>query len=907
MTVLFFEEFELDLANRRLSEKGEPLRLGSRAFDILAALAVRAGSVVTKEELLEAVWPTTSVEEGALRVHLVSLRKTLGDRARGFIDNIPGRGYQFLPPVRSADRLVERQAKLPSTNNLPRLTNRIIGRDAFIGATVELLSSSRLLTITGPGGIGKTSVAIRIAEQFTDSSKVVFLDLTSLQDGKNLLPSLASHLGLNVYGADVLQAVASELRKGATLLLFDNCEHIIDDAAQVAEAILQEAPTVTILATSRERLRAQLERVRELPPLGVPPEGSAPIDAEGFPALELFVSVASLVGDTDHLLQPEAISMAAEIVRRLDGIPLAIELAAARALDLDISALHESVALPLALLRRGRRNAPQRQQTMQATLDWSFQTMSAGEKELLLRLSTVAGTFTSEDARAVARKDMAEEDFYETFDALFLKSLLSVSADSGTYRLLVTTRDYAAAKLKSEPYSRSTREAHARFCLIRLDEARADWTRLGTGEWSARHGALVHDLRTATTWAFSEEGDTHLGVELAAMSNVVWTQLGLMAEQLELLERARAALPDSSNLSPLVEMHLILSHAGTMYHVKSSTKDGSALDSFGRAREIAKTLRDNINVLRATGGITAIHTMNGDYLDAIEVARGFDALLGHAMPGAVSRMLNHNLHYIGDFDGAISHATTALDLARGDVRGTLNNGASYDQRISALSTVVKTRWVQGRLTEAMDLLRSTLAEATALDHAISFCLYLAVSACPTAFGMRETELGTSLVELLAEKSTTNNLLRWQEWSHTFAEVASALADGDAERFNRAVGESHGARYENCLISGGELANLDLLERALSRNAGWCRAELYRLKGRYIASDNVSAARDLIHKGYELASEQGAGFWELRCALNLAELAQSGQSKTAKARLRQSLDKFEAMEAFEDIRRARDLL
>lgn len=269
-------------------------------------------------------------------------------------------------------------------------------------------------------------------------------------------------------------------------------------------------------------------------------------------------------------------------------------------------------------------------------------------------------------------------------------------------------------------------------------------------------------------------------------------------------------------------------------------------------------------------------------------------------------MLNHNLHYIGDFDGAISHATTALDLARGDVRGTLNNGASYDQRISALSTVVKTRWVQGRLTEAMTLLKSTMAEATALDHAISLCLYLAVSACPTAFGMRETELGASLVELLAEKSETNNLLRWQEWGHTFAEVASALADGDAERFNRAVGASHGARFENCLISGGELANLDLLDRAIKKT-GWCRAELYRLRGQQIASANVSAARDLIEKGYNLASEQGAGFWALRCAADLTEIAESGQSKSAKARLRQALEHFDPMDAFADVRRARDLL
>ncbi len=907
MTVLQFEGFELDVQNRKLTDDGQPLRLGGRAFDLLAALAQRQGQVVSKDELMEAVWPTASVEEGALRVSLVSLRKSLGERARGFIDNVPGKGYVFVPQVR-IDRAATVTVKLAASSaDLPRLANKVIGRDEFIKKTTELLLKSRLLTITGTGGIGKTSAAVAIAKGFVSDKRVLFVDLASLSDSANLMPSLASQLGLSVYGLELLRAVAAELRKTPTLLVFDNCEHIIQAAAEAAESILHEVPSLIILATSREPLRIHLERICHLPPLAVPPEGASPEDAIRYPALDLFYSMAGLFKDERDLRQPETIALSADIVRKLEGIPLAIELAASRTLDMDLNELHRSVARPLAVLRRGRRNAPVRQQTLQSALDWSFQTLSLIEKELLVRLSAFAGLFSAEDARAVASDSLSEDEFFEAFDGLFLKSLLNVAAERGSYRLLVATRHYAGAKLVSSSFRRNCHLAHARYCAARLKKAEADWTKLETDEWLRLHGALIHDLRNAIAWAFSSDGDDHLGIELTATSNIIWTQLGLMTEQLSVIETALERISIADGLDPRHEMYLRLSHAGTIYHIKSSERDSQALAEYYRAIEIAKELDDHMGILRASGGITAIHTMNADYIDAISVARQFDDLCGARLPNAVSRMLNHNLHYIGDLDGAMTHAHIALDLAKAGVRGTLNNGASYDQKISALSTVVKTLWVQGKLREAVRQLHSVLAEATSLDHAISTCLYLAVSACPTAFGMRELELGERLLGLLTEKAGNNSLLRWQEWASTFEQVAAAVASGDKERFNKAVASARGARFENCLVAGGHLADRSTIERALSKNAGWCRAELYRLKGMQLLDEDANAARKLIMEGYLLSSQQGAKFWELRCAASLVKISTSDDMTAARSRLERTLASFDGELVSVDISHSRALL
>lgn len=312
---------------------------------------------------------------------------------------------------------------------------------------------------------------------------------------------------------------------------------------------------------------------------------------------------------------------------------------------------------------------------------------------------------------------------------------MSATDEGGKYRLLATTKDYVSPKLAAADYSFSCHLAHAQYCQDRLVDAERDWTSLETAQWLKKYASLIHDVRAALDWAFSASGDRLLGIGLSANSHVLWTQLGLMSEQMGLAERALRQLESTGKSLPTLEMKLLISFAGAMYHTRSSESDETSIGLFRRAARIAEELKDHPKLLRASGGITAIHTMNGKYPSAIEVVKRFEETSKGTMPNIASRMLNHNLHYIGDLDGAMEHAEIALTLAKGGVRGTLNNGASYDQRLSALSTVVKTLWIKGELTAAMQGLRAALSEALELDHPISTCLFLAVAGCPTAFGM----------------------------------------------------------------------------------------------------------------------------------------------------------------------------
>ena len=911
MTLLQFDEYEVDLDHRRLTESGRPLRLGGRAFDILSALISRAGVVVTKEELIDLVWPTTTVDEGSLRVHLVALRKTLGDQAKHYIETIPGRGYLFAGIVRQSVRggmTLQQEVSLDSDVplSLPRVPKRLIGRDDFIRSSLDLLKTARLLTFVGPGGIGKTSVAVVCAQNLALRKRVAFIDLAAISEGDKLLPTLAAQLGLNAFGEDVLPGILVELSKTETLLVLDSCERIVDAVANSSEALLRGSPTTQILATSREPLRSSMERVRQLPPLEFPRDGEEISGTDAYPAVELFALLAALSGENIDMTERSSLELAADIVRRLDGIPLAIELAAARTFDMDLQTLHRSVADPISLLRRGRRTAPPRQQTLRATLDWSFATLSELEKEILLRLSVFAGSFSPEAAMAVAGVGLPEESFHEAFDGLFLKSLVVVTRHGGSFRLLGTTRDYAGQKLKVAEFARACKRAHALYCNKRLEETSREWPTTEPSKWRADNEGILNDLRSALIWAFGEDGDEMLGIELSASSNTLWVQLGLIAEQLEISERALRLFERRSVRNPDLEMKLRMSYGSALYHTETFERNVEVMSEYRRVLQLAKDVANTNKVMRAIVGIAAIHTSNGDYQDAIDLVHSFDEEFDACMPQARSRILNHNYHYIGDFNNAMHHASIALSPQPGLGVTPPNSGSSYDPRVSALCTVVKTLWIQGRYSDAKTALIETLDEALAQDHAISTCLYLAVSACPTAFGMGDFALGGRLLEILGEVSTKNSLLRWSEWSSCYATVLRAVETDDALLFDRMVDKAKGTLFENCLIIDGRLANAETLDRVIPEG-NWCGAEVLRLRGELMMNNSPLEGQALLFRGYELAGRQSAATFQIRCAASLLRNSSPNQVTLSLARLSQALGSVEQDESVEDIAVANALL
>ena len=275
--VFVFGSFRLIPAQRMLIEDEKPLRLGSRALDILVTLLESAGETIRKDQLIARTWPDTVVDEGALRVHVAALRKALGDGQAGkrYIANIPGRGYSFIAPVMRE----QRQPAIAPTNgaavrgNLPASLTRIVGRDDIIATLAAQLAQRRLLTLVGPGGIGKTTVALAVAESVGASYEegVWFVELASLPDPDLVTSALGNVLGVSLPGANPISGLAGWLRNKRALIVLDSCEHVIGAVAAISEAILKAAVRVSVLATSREPLRAEGEWLHRLSSLELPP------------------------------------------------------------------------------------------------------------------------------------------------------------------------------------------------------------------------------------------------------------------------------------------------------------------------------------------------------------------------------------------------------------------------------------------------------------------------------------------------------------------------------------------------------------------------------------------------------------------------------------------------------------
>jgi DNA-binding winged helix-turn-helix (wHTH) protein len=404
-----FGPFRLVPTQRLLLEDDNPVRLGSRALDILTALVERPGELVGKDELIARVWQGTFVEEGNLKFQVSALRRVLGDGRAGrrYIATSPGQGYRFVAPVSVAQAPAGASLSAAPTgqnNNLRAQLTRLIGRADAVSRIVARLQRHRLLSIVGPGGIGKTSVAIAAAKTSvnTDEHGVWLIDLAPLTDPTLIPSAVAQVLGFDIRSGDPVPGLVGALRDRRLLLVLDNCEHVIEAAATLAVAILKGTAGVHILATSREPLRVEGEYVQRLPPLssGFPSDRLSVAEALAFPAVELFVERAADCLSEFELTDEEA-PIVAEICRKLDGIPLAIELAAARVETFGVRGLATHLDDRFGLLTSGRRSGPPRHRTLRAALDWSYDVLSEPERAVLRRLAIFMGGFTLDAACAV--------------------------------------------------------------------------------------------------------------------------------------------------------------------------------------------------------------------------------------------------------------------------------------------------------------------------------------------------------------------------------------------------------------------------------------------------------------------------------------------------------------------------
>ncbi|KQQ38862.1 hypothetical protein ASG19_07595 [Rhizobium sp. Leaf306] len=447
MTVLQFDDFEMDIQSRSLKKCGDQVRLGSRAFDLLAALASRSGEVLSKAELMLAAWPETNVEESSLRVNIVALRKALHDGAPSkTIENVAGRGYTFTVPVKKLGDH-RHQHTVSKTDALPGAYSRLIGRKQLVDRWASEMDFG-ISTIVGQGGIGKTCVALEVARQIQDAyDAVLYVDISDFTNAP--VSPLSTALKSKHVTPDTIQKAIDSLLGESVLIVLDGCESSINRAAVVAEAIAYSKPNVAILATSREPLGIIGENVLHLSRLTVPNDNQRVSDLTSFAAVELFADRVSLVAEEFSINSTRDLELAAEIVRKTDGNPLAIELAASRVADLGLENLLWSLDRPLRALRRGNRTSHPRQQTLRANLDWSFDLLDGSMQTVLARLSVFEGEFTRDMALELKGHETAPGEVEEAIEGLVVKSLLSRQLNSGTYSLPRLVREYAKEKLSS--------------------------------------------------------------------------------------------------------------------------------------------------------------------------------------------------------------------------------------------------------------------------------------------------------------------------------------------------------------------------------------------------------------------------------------------------------------------------
>ena len=610
-----FGSFRLSVARRELLAHGVPVTLGQRAFDVLLTLVNRHGQLVTKDDLMAEVWPGIVVEENNLQVHISALRKVLGTAGDGerYLLTVAGRGYRFVAPVERESATPARSdpavpptaavATVSATTNLPQPLTTLIGREADLAEIKSRLSTHRLVTLTGSGGVGKTRLSIEagtsLLANYADG--VWLAELAPLDDAQLVTAIIADVLGISPTGpAAAIEALASALKSKHLLLIIDNCEHVVTEVARVAEALIRACPRLSILASSRERLAIPGESVIRVPSLPTPDAGAelTGANARDYAAVQLFVERASALGLGFALTDGNA-AIVGSICRRLDGIPLAIELAVPRLKVLSVEQLDRGLGERFRLLTGGSRTALPRQQTLHALIDWSYGLLTAVEKRLLEEMAVfVGGTTLASITAVVAGAKMPPDEVGDLLFSLVEKSLvLADPAGSETrYRLLESTRHYAWEKL-AQAGATNLHKRHAAHFAARLAQATTAWETLPTQQWIARYEADIDNLRGALEWAFAADGDVSAGLDLVGQSHVMWSELGLILEHRRWVHAALAKVSKSTPAA--VTARLLSWQAGDVRDIDDPADYDEAMRAATLHRKLGDGFHEGRVLLRA--------------------------------------------------------------------------------------------------------------------------------------------------------------------------------------------------------------------------------------------------------------------------------------------------------------------
>ena len=883
----YFGPFVVWEAQRRLERSGEVLRLGARSFDLLLQLIKRAGELVSKDELLSAVWAGVVVEEASVRVHMSTLRKALGEPAESddckeWISNIPLRGYRFNARVRREAANLSLEAVPPKParafNPLPVWLTELVGREADVARALTSLATHRLVTIVGAGGIGKTRLAIHAAEshQRAFSAQVAFIDLSPLISEDHVLGTLARSVGVPADLPDIVGSIIQCLTGRDVLLLIDNCEHVVESLALPISSLLSALPGLRILTTSREALRMTGEYILRLPALAIPDVEQITLEqALQWPSIELLVERAKAAGagsfDESHG------SLLAKISRQVDGIPLAIELVAARLGVQPLADLARRLDDHMRLYTFSR-TALARHRTLAAALDWSIALLSETELRLFRRLSVFRGRFDVESAISVSAGQMDTEAAFDALISLVNKSLIFFDSNDSVapYRLLDTTRGYAAALLSQGDERPALLRHHAALMRDLMKDASAELSDLTEQAWGDRYAHRLDDLRFALEVCLTEQPDAKMAAALLTASAPLWFQL---AHVVEYRERVRAAL-ELVGRSPMSDTEtatwLNTALVSAMLHTGRSTPELDAAAD----RALAGALEVNVPMLelQARWGRCTNDMFRGEYAAALDQANALmTAAQSWSDPAALNlahRVMAMANHLSGHFEASRLHSEASVRIG-GGLGHARANMVGVNAVVAAKAMLCRTLWIQGETTRALKEACDTVALAQTAGKSVSLCAAL-YGACSVALWAGEGELAERWIHLMLDEAQRKGLVGWLRHAECFFQGLQLSVAQDRELYIRGVSAqlaTYDAPHREMLATFCvDWVDGQMIARASRGESPWIACEILRATAwRAEQHANNGEAEILYLQAIEEARRQGAIAWELRSALGLATL------------------------------------
>ena len=660
-----FGRFRLELERRVLLADDEQAKLGARAFDVLAALFERRQRVVSKSELLHLVWAGLAVEEANLHVQMSTLRKVLGP---GIIATVPGRGYQFVAALEghaspSADTPPPPVAGRTSVvrTNVPRRSETLFGRDRDREMLRTMLAQHRLVTVVGPGGIGKTQLALAVAHDLRESTRdgVWIVELSSVETAQHVVSTVARLLGHGGGSGDnALSALVEAMRAQELLLVLDNCEHVIAAVAELSGALLAAAPGIKLIVTSQARMKTSGEQMYRLAPLEVPASPDA-ATAMQYGAVALFVARAQ-AADIGFTLNSGNVDAIVEICARLDGVPLAIELAAARVRLLGVQSLRRMLDERLHLFTGGPREALPHQRALAATMEWSYGLLSNDEKQVLDLLGIFVGGFSLEGAQALISDEHADSwAALDLLSTLIDKSLVMLDpGDPPRYRLLETTRAFALERLAATGALGAARRKHA-LATVATMRALSPWD--SPYAHAVTIAPDIANIRAAAAWAIGPEGDRALAIDLAAQSVDLLHQMGASNEAVLLFQTVEPWIDASTPEASVARLRL---SRAKLYpsSSRSATSDGQI------AADLFRRLGDRRYLFESLIYVVLQSDFFGDFVSARRALAEARALLSPDWPAWMQLAYEYALsctdYWSGSFEAARARLSRNLGMAR---------------------------------------------------------------------------------------------------------------------------------------------------------------------------------------------------------------------------------------------------